>query len=50
MKQYLVKYYRSKNHHEVYFFVCMAENVQHAIEQWEDAYPNNRDILSVEEK
>jgi hypothetical protein len=50
LKQYIVKYYWPKNHHEVYSFVCMAENVQHAIEQCEDAYPNNCDILSVEEK
>lgn len=47
MKQYIVKYYWPKNHHEVYSFVCMAEDIDHAIEQCENAYPNNCHILSV---
>jgi len=50
MKQYLVKYYWPKNHHEVYAFYCMADYKEHAIEQCENAYPNNCHILSVEEK
>jgi hypothetical protein len=48
MQQYIVKYYWPKNHHEVYSFVCMADNVEHAIEQCEDAYPNNCHVLSVD--
>lgn len=48
MTQYIVKYYWPKNHHEVYSFVCWADNIEHAIEQCEDAYPNNCHILSVD--
>ena len=48
MRQYIVKYYWPKNHHEVYSFVCMADDVEHAIEQCEDAYPNNCHVLSVD--
>lgn len=48
MNPYVVKYYWPKNHHEVYPFVCMADNAEHAIEQCEDAYPNNCHILSVD--
>lgn len=48
MRQYIVKYYWPKNHHEVYSFICMADDVEHAIEQCEDAYPNNCHILSVD--
>ena len=46
--QYIVKYYWPKNHHEVYSFVCMADDAEHAIEQCENAYPNNCHILSVD--
>jgi len=49
MKRYVVKYYWPRNHHEVYAFFCMADNIEHAIEQCENAYPNNCHILSVEE-
>ena len=48
MRQYIVKYYWPKNHHEVYSFVCMADDVEHVMEQCEDAYPNNCHILSVD--
>ena len=53
--QYIVKYYWPKNHHEVYSFVCMADDAEHAIEQCENAYPSlffhrpyNCHILSVD--
>lgn len=47
MKQYVVKYYWPKNCHEAYSFVCMADDVEHAIEQCENAYPDDCRILSV---
>lgn len=48
MKEYVVKYYWTQNSYEVYMFVCMADNVEHAIEQCEDAYPTCI-VLSVDQ-
>lgn len=45
--KYVVKYYWLNNQHEVYSFVCEADNAEHAIEQCENAYPNNCEVLSV---
>jgi hypothetical protein len=38
MKEYFVKYRWPKNSNELYLFVCMADNIDHAIEQCLNAY------------
>lgn len=39
MKKYTVEYF-IENVLEIYPFVCLANDIQHAIEQCKNAYPN----------
>jgi hypothetical protein len=48
MKEYVVTYHWPKNEYEVYSFVCMADDLEHAMEQCENAY-SDCEILSAEE-
>lgn len=38
MKKYIVKYYWPENIHELYAFVCMADDISNAMEQCLNAY------------
>jgi hypothetical protein len=49
MKEYIVTYHWPKNEYEVYSFVCMADDLEHAMEQCENAYGDDCEILSAEE-
>jgi hypothetical protein len=48
LKEYVVTYHWPRNEEELYSFVCMADDVEHAMEQCENAYIDC-EILSAEE-
>ena len=46
MKKYTIEYYFSENYLEIYAFVCMANSIEHAVEQCVNDYPN-ANIISI---